>query len=441
MHLKPICKVAHDQIIKGICPWCDTELSSNDSPQLAAASRTGNSQWNITAMDASLEQEDAEVRSTISNIMIEQGPIIEAAIPLLAKALEDDAEEVRRLTENALSSLGRDLLAEDVQRFEDQVQSSPHVLALRILLLAHYFIGQRASPAARDARYQHVLWIIQNAPDSHTAGNPDACILKRQNEEGYAETKSLWLEQVQRQPSNARIAGNAAKFFILNDKRKSEEFFQKAKVLEPENPDWPKHLGHLYSLLTRGKDAHAADEAKLALQELKASEKVRLKSNDSLVNAESDFAEEDLLGRINALPDLAKAALDAGEFEEARRYASELLTLTRSEDIPKYFREDGNAIHYSNLVLGRCELREGNIEQAKKHLIASGQTKGSPNLNSFGPNMSLAKDLLENGEQEVVIKFFELCRVFWESHADNLQEWSEQVQQGEIPHFGANLHY
>jgi hypothetical protein len=55
--------------------------------------------------------------------------------------------------------------------------------------------------------------------------------------------------------------------------------------------------------------------------------------------------------------------------------------------------------------------------------------------------MSLAKELLESGEQGVVLKFFDLCGVFWESHTDNLQEWSEQVQRGEIPNFGANLHY
>ena len=40
-------------------------------------------------------------------------------------------------------------------------------------------------------------------------------------------------------------------------------------------------------------------------------------------------------------------------------------------------------------------MDEGRIEEAKRHLLAAGRSSGSPVLGSFGPNMSLAKDLLE----------------------------------------------
>jgi hypothetical protein len=92
-------------------------------------------------------------------------------------------------------------------------------------------------------------------------------------------------------------------------------------------------------------------------------------------------------------------------------------------------------------VLGQCALRQGDIAQAKEYLLASGRTSGSPNLGSFGPNMSLAKGLLERGERDVVLEYFDLCKEFWASHLDILQDWSEQVKQGEIPDFGANLNY
>jgi hypothetical protein len=138
---------------------------------------------------------------------------------------------------------------------------------------------------------------------------------------------------------------------------------------------------------------------------------------------------------------LAKAALAAGEIEKARNYASELLTLARSESIPEFFRNNGNAIHYGNLVLGQYELRNGQIEKAKEYLIASGMSTGSPNLGSFGPNMSLAKELLVKDEREVVLKYFNLCKDFWKSGSDELQKWAEEVKRGEIPDFGANLDY
>jgi len=31
----------------------------------------------------------------------------------------------------------------------------------------------------------------------------------------------------------------------------------------------------------------------------------------------------------------------------------------------------------------------------------------------FGPNVSLAKDLIEKGERDTVVEYFEACRKFW----------------------------
>ena len=110
---------------------------------------------------------------------------------------------------------------------------------------------------------------------------------------------------------------------------------------------------------------------------------------------------------------------------------------------PKYKARgrNGNAIHDSNLVLGRLAVREGNIEAAKAYLVEAGRTPGSPNLNSFGPNVSLAKDLLEKGETEIVIAYFEACKTFWEMDRGRLDSWIALAREGKIPYFGANLDY
>ena len=62
-------------------------------------------------------------------------------------------------------------------------------------------------------------------------------------------------------------------------------------------------------------------------------------------------------------------------------------------------------------------------------------------MNSFGPNMSLARDLLEKGERETVLQYFELCRKFWKMGQRNLDQWTEDVKAGRTPEFGANLVY
>lgn len=103
----------------------------------------------------------------------------------------------------------------------------------------------------------------------------------------------------------------------------------------------------------------------------------------------------------------------------------------------------GNAVHYSHLLLGKVRLSAADKAGAGAELLLAGQTPGSPQLNSFGPNMSLAKELVEKGEKQVVLKYFELCLKFWKSKEakPQIEEWKKEMKAGKIPGFGAHLVY
>jgi hypothetical protein len=103
------------------------------------------------------------------------------------------------------------------------------------------------------------------------------------------------------------------------------------------------------------------------------------------------------------LGDLAKRAFNAEEIEKARGYSQQLLEM--AAQYPKDWNY-GNAIYYGNFVLGRIALKEGNLLGAGQYLLAAGATPGSPQLNSFGPNVTLAKELLEKGQVDVVLQYF-----------------------------------
>jgi hypothetical protein len=98
-------------------------------------------------------------------------------------------------------------------------------------------------------------------------------------------------------------------------------------------------------------------------------------------------------------------------------------------------------VQNANLVLGRIAVQEGRMDDAKHHLLEAGKSPGSPVMNSFGPNMSLAQDLLEKGERDVVLEYFELCRKFWQMDRGRLDQWGQDVKAGKTPDFGANLVY
>jgi hypothetical protein len=142
--------------------------------------------------------------------------------------------------------------------------------------------------------------------------------------------------------------------------------------------------------------------------------------------------------RFYALDDAAKQSFVLGKTEEARSYASNLLAL-----VPQFPNDwnYGNAVQDANLVLGRIAVQEGRIEDAKGYLLEAGRSPGSPQMNSFGPNMSLAKDLIQKGERAVVLEYFELCRKFWKMEGGHLDQWGQDVKAGKTPDFGANLVY
>jgi len=142
--------------------------------------------------------------------------------------------------------------------------------------------------------------------------------------------------------------------------------------------------------------------------------------------------------RFYALNRAAKNALKAGQTAAAKNFAEELEKLTpQFKDNWNY----GNAIQDANLVLGRLALAAGNLDEAKQRLLASAKSKGSPQMNTFGPNMSLAKELLAKGEKETVLAYFELCGKFWAMGTDRLKAWTEIVNKGGTPDFGPNLLY
>jgi len=139
-----------------------------------------------------------------------------------------------------------------------------------------------------------------------------------------------------------------------------------------------------------------------------------------------------------ALGDVALWSVDAGFVENAKTLAEELLSTSDG------FKSDwnyGNAIHKANLTLGRLALREGDTTKAIEFLKLAGETPGSPQLNSFGPNMTLALELLKIDERDAVIEYFDLCANFWSLGHKKLDAWKAIVEAGDIPRFGANLVY
>jgi outer membrane lipoprotein-sorting protein len=132
--------------------------------------------------------------------------------------------------------------------------------------------------------------------------------------------------------------------------------------------------------------------------------------------------------RLMALPELAKAAFDAGMFDKAAEYANEALRPSHDDF------NHADAMNQANTVLGMIAFKEGNVSQAKHYLNESANTG---RLDFPGPSMRLAKQLLEGGERDVVLEYLEACRKSW--GAQQLDEWIGAIKAGRRPDFGFQL--
>jgi hypothetical protein len=144
--------------------------------------------------------------------------------------------------------------------------------------------------------------------------------------------------------------------------------------------------------------------------------------------------------RFYELRPIIEDAFKVGNWNTSKALAEEYLQLaTHLKNNWNY----GNAIHHGNIILGRIMLRDGKIKEAKEYLLKAGKTPGSPQIRSFGPNMSLANELLEHHESSVVLEYLDLSRNFWwfPFRMFSLPKWKKQIKLGQIPDFKANLVY
>jgi hypothetical protein len=198
----------------------------------------------------------------------------------------------------------------------------------------------------------------------------------------------------------------------------SGQLLDRAIALDPKNSDW------------RGQRIEAT---------ILNSNFNGLSAPDAWTSVKADLDALSGDARYYNLAHAAELAEHAGKADEAVTLAQELLSNASG-------RKDwntSNALHAGNLVLGKVALDRGDVAAAEAYLIESASSipTGSPQLNSFGPNMSLALALLKAGHQKAVLQYFELCRAFWKMGGTKLDTWSSEVADGKTPQFGANLVY
>lgn len=323
------------------------------------------------------------------------------------------------------------LSPQQVDHLEWDLKSDPNNFAERIELLSFYSfrkIDDTLTPDQMLERREHILWVIEHEPSSGFAGDFAMSFDPEDEEsdvEGLQQVKQLWLKQVQANPSNSRVLYNAGEFFSwIHNWPISEQLLERACKIDPHSYDIASSLATDYWHDAR----YAASSDIRRASSAKALEKFELALSDARAQDERRFV----------LPDAAQAAYESGELKQASVWANEMVASAeehgRSEDY-------SDEIHYGNLVLGLIALQNGDTKGAGAHLVASAAVSGNPHLDTFGPNMMLANELLEKGDRAPVLEYLQSCSKFWKMGDKKLTEWRADIAAGKTPDFGPNLRY
>ena len=110
-------------------------------------------------------------------------------------------------------------------------------------------------------------------------------------------------------------------------------------------------------------------------------------------------------------PGAGYALLEGGELDGALEIADALLrdATSSNEDDWNY----GNLIHHAHILRGKVLLQRGDVPAAAAELVAAGATPGSPQLDSFGPDFSLAWALLLANEDDAILTYLHAVARFW----------------------------
>ena len=137
------------------------------------------------------------------------------------------------------------------------------------------------------------------------------------------------------------------------------------------------------------------------------------------------------LRRFYSLEENILISYSARKYDVAERQINDYLELA---SVYRCNWNYGNAIHAANRILGLMSLDAGHIDDAAVYLEKAGQSPGSPQLNSFGPEFDLANKLLRSGKTKEVVNYLKGVRKFWEGNEEQIDKWVTKIEKGGKPY-------
>jgi hypothetical protein len=226
--------------------------------------------------------------------------------------------------------------------------------------------------------------------------------------DGNHQILVLWNRNLESHGDNVAVLKDAEKFFFGKDPAEADELIHRIAEKEPNDRQWPVELAELYRMF--GIPGEPIDDP--GARAIESYKRV-------LELTHIPAARESLAG------DMAQAAFKVGDLPGAAELAKIHLQ-----------SRDRTAAQRANTILGRVALRSGDVPGAKKFLLDSSGPSAEKDVSISGPTLVLAKELLVQGERDVVLQYLDNCLSLWPRGENALEIWISDIKNGKTPNFG-----
>ena len=302
---------------------------------------------------------------------------------------------------------GKSLLRSKADELETALRKDPNDIDDRLMLIGYYASNGRGA-ADRFRLRTHVLWMIGNHPEHAATAEPSLRDLP-DDPEGNSEILELWKTNLASHSNDLPVLKNAEKFFFGKNPAEADRLIHRISEREPNNREWAAELANLYRMFgIPGENIDNPGER--AVEEYRR----------VLELTKNPAAREALPG------EMADAAFRIGDFPAAVELAKIYLKSS-----------DRLAVQRANTILGRVALRTGRLADAKQYLLDSANPGAAKDIALSGPTLVLAKELIEQGERDVVLRYLEICLKLWPRGENILRIWIADIKTGRTPNLGA----
>jgi hypothetical protein len=195
------CKITHEQIELGSCPWC--ELRGD-------AVETGARVWNERLLELGCLNESSDIRRISSANVVQFDVPFELGIQLFQLVYRSPFFDENSALD--VMALGRRLPAQIfllAEHSPDEVASDP-VLAAAVL--SHTFCKKLISARAKMVHHEILMRSILYYPRSIFHALPEATFYSDSEADSYRAGLKLWKQQVAMYSGDLQIAANAQNY-------------------------------------------------------------------------------------------------------------------------------------------------------------------------------------------------------------------------------------